>query len=350
MNVRTVPVSPIPSITIFVRHSADCSRADDEFYRGCKCSKHLRWSHGGKQYRQAAKTRTWSVAEERRHEIEARFRAADPTQAIEAVKLESQISKTIERAVELFLSDKRSQGLDEHVLKKYDRELTRFREFMAKRSKFFPQEIALDDLTEFRAGWKHVYPSSTTRAKVQERLRAFLRYCYESKFIDRVPKLSAIKVDEVPTLPLSVSQYQKLLKVIPDKFTGAKAIRVHALVRLMRYSGLAIRDAVTLGRDEMKRNSHKGLYKVVTSRQKTGTHVSVPIPDDVAAEVKAAMELNESKQYIFWNTGTGKPQTAVTNWQHDLRQVGDARGPSSPTTGYVRRGAAGERRTAGGRE
>jgi integrase/recombinase XerD len=38
------------------------------------------------------------------------------------------------------------------------------------------------------------------------------------------------------------------------------------------------------------------------------------------------MVLNESKQYIFWNTGTGKPQTAVTNWQHDLRQVFRAAG------------------------
>jgi hypothetical protein len=66
----------------------------------------------------------------------------------------------------------------------------------------------LDDLTEFRAGWKHLYPSSTTRAKVQERLRAFLRYCYESQLIDRVPRLSPIKVDEVPTLPLSAAQYK----------------------------------------------------------------------------------------------------------------------------------------------
>jgi integrase/recombinase XerD len=71
----------------------------------------------------------------------------------------------------------------------------------------------------FRAGWKHLYPSSTTRAKVQERLRAFLRYCYELKLIDRVPKLSP-KVDEVPTLPLSAAQYKKLLKVIPDCNAG----------------------------------------------------------------------------------------------------------------------------------
>jgi integrase/recombinase XerD len=197
---------------------------------------------------------------------------------------------------------------------------------MAKRSKFLPVEIELEDLTLFRAGWKHLYPSSTTRAKVQERLRAFLRYCYEAQLIDRVPKLSPIKVDEAPTLPLSSVQYKKLLKAIPNEFNGNKAARVHALVRLMRYSGLAIRDAVTLKRDELQKNPGKGLYKVVTSRQKTGTHVSVAIPDEVAAEIMAAMELNKNPLYAFWNTGTGKPQTAVTNWQHDLRQVFRAAG------------------------
>jgi integrase len=89
----------------------------------------------------------------------------------------------------------------------------------------------------------------------------------------------------------------------------------------MRFSGLAIRDAVTLERDELVKDEKGGLYRIVTSRQKTGTHVSVPIPPDVAEEVLAAMKLNDHARYIFWNTGTGKPQTAVTNWQHDLRQV-----------------------------
>jgi integrase/recombinase XerD len=326
MNVRTVQVSNIPTITIFVRHKAECPRAGDEFYKGCRCSKHLRWSHGGRQHRQAAKTRTWSIAEERRREVEAQFAAADPMHPVEVVRLEAQSGKTIERGIELFLSDKLTQGLDRDVLKKYDRELGRFREFMAKRSKFFPREIGQDDLTEFRAGWLDLYPSSTTRAKVQERLRAFLRYCYELQLIDRVPKLSPITVDEPPTLPLSASQYKKLLKVIPDEFTPTKAQRIHALVRLMRYSGLAIRDAVTLERDQLKKDSIDGLDRIVTSRQKTGTHVSVPIPPDVAVEVKVAMGLNEHPQYVFWNTGTGKPQTAVTNWQHDLRQVFRAAG------------------------
>jgi integrase/recombinase XerD len=216
--------------------------------------------------------------------------------------------------------------MDGDVLKKYERELGRFTEFMSKRGFFFPHEITLESLTEFRGDWETQYPSSTTRAKVQERLRSFLKYCYESRMIDRVPKLSAIKVDEPPTLPLSVSQYKKLLKVIPNEFTAAKAKRVRALVQLMRYSGLAIRDAVTLERNELHQDRKKKLYKITTNRQKTGTHVSVPIPPEVAAEVQAAMELNESKVYAFWNTGTGKPQTAVTNWQHDLRQMFRAAG------------------------
>ena len=326
MAARTVQVSSVPVVTIFVRHSTNCPRQGDEFYKTCKCTKHLRWSYGGEQFRRAARTRTWSVAEEAKREIEAKFKFADPAKPIETMTVVADSRKTIEQATRLFVSDKRSQGIDSDVLKKYERELERFDNFMKKQSLFFPHEIALEHLTEFRAGWERLYPSSTTRAKVQERLRSFLRYCYESRLIDRVPKLSAIKVDEVPTLPLSERQYKKLLEVVSEEFPGTKGTRVHALIRLMRFSGLAIRDAVTLERTELKRDVRHGLHRIVTNRQKTGTHVSVPIPPDVAAEVTAAMTLNDNPQYIFWNTGTGKPQTAVTNWQHDLRQVFRAAG------------------------
>ena len=137
------------------------------------------------------------------------------------------------------------------MLKKYERELGRFSGFMAKRSRHFPREIRLEDLTVF-ATWRAAYPSSIVLAKVQERLRALLRYCYESELIDRIPKLSQIKVDQAPTLPLSQSQYAKLLKVVPVDFPTLKATRVRALIRLMRRSDLAIPDAVTLERNELK--------------------------------------------------------------------------------------------------
>src|SRR5260370_329395 len=272
----TASVPAIPSVAVFVRHSQDCKYYGDEFSKKCRCPKHLRWTHYGKQYRRAAKTRSWEQAENARDELRKQFAAASG-KPVGACRVEAKSHKTIERAIELFISDKRSQGMDADVLKKYDRELGRFKDFMSGQSKFFPHEIALEDLTEFRSGWDELYPSSTTRQKVQERLRGFLRYCYEAKYIDRIPKLSPIKVDELPTLPLEDNEYEKLLKTIPAEFAPEKAKKVRALVQLMRHSGLAIRDAVTLERSEIQHDHKKKIHRIVTNRQKTGTHVSVPI-------------------------------------------------------------------------
>src|SRR5271154_3313965 len=124
-----VRVAAIPSITIFVRHSAKCPRKGDEFYKNCKCPKHLRWSHGGKQERQTAKTRSWSIAEQARRQLEAQFDAADPAQPLPVLKVTSGSRSTIEQAVQLFLSEKKTQGVDATAQKKYERELNRLSEF-----------------------------------------------------------------------------------------------------------------------------------------------------------------------------------------------------------------------------
>ncbi len=60
-------------------------------------------------------------------------------------------------------------------------------------------------------------------------------------------------------------------------------------------------------------------FLLVTARQKTDTHVSVPIPPEVAKEILGV--LNGNPVYLFWSTGNGKEQSAVTNWQHDLREL-----------------------------
>lgn len=134
--------------------------------------------------------------------------------------------------------------------------------------------------------------------------------------IDHIPQLSPSKVDKPPTLPLTGVLYTKLLEAISKEFRSPdKVKRVHALIRLMRYSGLAIQDAVTLEREQIQKDAKKNIYRVVTSRQKTGTHVSVPPPPDVAAEIIAVMELNGHPQYIFWNRTDGKPKAAVDVWE-----------------------------------
>lgn len=303
----------IPTIAIFVRHTAGCKYREDETWKRCDCRKHLRWSHDGKQYRRSAETRSWGQAEEKKRELERQFEEGGKPTAVAPDD-----RKTIARAIELFLLERKTGGLNGGVLKKYERELGRLQDFLAPRSKFFPSEIDRECLIEYRATWDALYPSSATRQMVQARLRRFLHFCYDSNWLDRIPKLSPIEVDEPPTMPLSQTEYTKLLAAVPKTFAGEKAQRVRAIIQLMRHSGLAIRDAVTLERSELVRDAKKKLVRVATARQKTGTSVSIPLPPAIAAEVLAV--LNSNPRFVFWN-GNGLETSAVTNWQHDLRTL-----------------------------
>ena len=317
----TVSTPEVPVITIFVRHSRDCKYKDDETWKRCNCSKHLRWSHAGKQYRRSAKTRSWQQAEKNKRVVEEKFTASD--KPVADVRLKADSRRTIEQAIELFVKGRKIEGVSDDVIKKYERELGRLREFMAKRGKFFPGEIDSSDLTEFMSDWSTLYPSTVTRNRVLTRLRALLKYCYEEKWTERIPRTPSIKADDPNTLPLEPAQYKKLMETIPNEFPPDKGKRVRALVQLMRWSGLAIRDAVTLERDEIVKDSRNN-YRVVTKRTKTDTHVSVLIPPDVAEEVLAVA--NGNPRYLFWNTGQGTERTVTTNWSDDLRRLFRAAG------------------------
>lgn len=305
-------MSTAPLITIFVRHSADCKYAGDEFSKRCNCRKHFRWTQNGKQHRRKANTRSWTEAEEQKRRLEDQLAGRVPSVATNE-------ARTLTEAIDVFKADKKNQGITDDVLNKYARELDRLRVFAESRSAFTVAGLSRELLIDYHAEWETLYPSSNTRQMVQARLKNFLRFCYDNKWLERVPRLSSIKTEEAPTLPLSSSEYAKLLKTIPKSFLDStKAARVRALIQLMRFSGLAIRDAVTLRRDELIRDQAKKLFRIVTARQKTGTHVSVPIPDDVAKGLLGVF--NGNPVYIFW-TGNGEERTAVSHWQDDFRKL-----------------------------
>jgi len=319
-----------PVVTIFVRHSQDCAYKEDEFSKRCRCNKHLRWSASGKQYRKSAKARSWAEAEAAKRKVEEQFKP--PNERTPSAPEH----KTLQQAIELFVDFKTAEGLDSNLLKTYRRELERLRRFMDQRTAFHVAETSLEHLTKYRATWIEQYPSSTTRQKVQDRLRAFLRFCYDARWIDRVPALSPIQVEEPPTMPLTDKEYEKLLAQCSKEFQPVRARKVHALIQCMRYTGLAIRDAVPLEQDEIQWDKKKKVHRIVTSRQKTGVHVSVPIPGAVARELLDL--LNGNPRYVFWNRGgfggrdsekrgkEGKETTAVTTMQTDLRNLFRAAG------------------------
>ena len=298
-------MSTTPLITVFVRHKEKCKYAGDEFSKRCSCKKHLRWTQNGTQQRKATGARSWAEAETVKRDLEDQLSGRPRRENADG-------PKTIEQAVQVFLQDKKVQGVTAGVLGKYTRELDRLRDYCERSGVFTVQGMTRVLLMGFCGTWETTYPSSYTRSKVRERCRGFLRYCFESQWITRVPALPKMKVDEPPTLPLTADEYTRLLDAA-SKVVGrpAQCARVRALFQLMRWSGLAIRDALTLERMEIQHDSASGLYRITTARQKTGTHVSVPIPPAVALELLAVN--NENPRFVFWS-GNGAEESITKSW------------------------------------
>lgn len=312
-----------PLISIFVRHSKGCRYVGDEFCKRCNCRKHFRWTQNGKQYRRKAGTRSWAEAQENMERLAAQLSGRPAPKSTAGFSLAE--------AIKLFRTDKETQGVTETVKGKYERELDRLRAFCEKHSVFTVQALTGESLIGYAATWPNLYGSTMTRYQVQARLKHFLRFCLDHGWLERMPRLTKIRVDSAPTLPLTDKEYAALLKAIPVTFgehpyPKDKPAKVRALIQLMRWTGLAIRDAVTLERSEIQFDKSTKLHSIVTSRQKTGTHVSVPLKPDVAAELLTV--LNGNPKYVFW-TGNGLEASAVTHWQDDMRTLFKAAGIES---------------------
>jgi integrase/recombinase XerD len=298
-------MSIAPVITIFVRHSAGCKYEGDETSKRCDCRKHLRWTQDGKQRKKKANTRTWAEAEQVKRELEAAL-SGKPVDEVAQVK-------PLPACIDVFIQDKRVQRIAENPLAKYTRELARLQAYCEGRGVYTIQGVTREVLTGYMATWDGKL-SPVTQNKTRERLRGFLRYCYEAEWLSRIPVLPTVKADMLPTLPLTHDEYKHLLTSIAvalPNHPGETRQRVRGLFLLMRWSGLAIHDALLLRRSGLCKDE-QGIYRVETDRQKTGTHVSVPLPPEVAEEILGVP--NTNPVYLFWS-GNGLPKSLLTTFQ-----------------------------------
>jgi integrase/recombinase XerD len=283
----------LPVVTIFVRHSEGCKHAADEQSKRCNCRKHLRWFANGEQQRKSAGTRSWAEAERVKRQLEDQLSGVVPVAAPETTV------KPIAEAVEAFLNEKRVRGISPDVQRTYALELSRLQRFCGSSGVFHTQTITRELLTAFCATWPDYYESSYTRVRCRERLQGFIKFCYDSEWMRRKLPLPQMTIDVPPTLPLTSAEFDRLLEGTKALKDGRDQARCRGLFLLMRWTGLAIRDALTLERVEFIHDAAKGIYRVTTERQKTGTHVSVPVHPKIAGEILATP--NESKRYIFWD-------------------------------------------------
>jgi integrase len=147
-------------------------------------------------------------------------------------------------------------------------------------------EIAPADLEAFRDTWTD---GPLAKKKKQERLIGFFYYCLRLGWIKSNPAvlLGRIRADGPPTDYFPVPEFDRIMDATyiyqPRGWVECRnqATRLRILTLLMRWSGLAIRDAVTLERRRLNESGELFLY-----RAKTGSPVYVPLPPDVAEALR----------------------------------------------------------------
>ncbi|PYX27223.1 MAG: hypothetical protein DMG80_19240 [Acidobacteria bacterium] len=149
-------------------------------------------------------------------------------------------------------------------------------------------------------------------------------YCLRLGWIKSNPAvlLGRIRADGPPTDYFPAPEFDKIMDATyiyqPKGWVECRnqATRLRILTLLMRWSGLAIRDAVTLERRRLNEHGELFLY-----RAKTGSPVYVPLPPDVAAALRNIPPgPSPNPRYFFWS-GNGSPKSVVGNWQRSFRRL-----------------------------
>ena len=168
-----------------------------------------------------------------------------------------------------------------------------------------------DALRRWRSQWTWAH---STQGRVLAQLNAFFRFAQGEGWIAASPArgIRRPNSDAKPTIPLSRDEVRALLVATMRK------PREQAMLLLLRYSGLAIRDAAALSRDALHPNGD-----LVLRRAKSGELVTVALPWEVAASLEAVAIPGRS--HFFW-TGRSEPETASKYWRNRLKEVAAAAG------------------------
>ena len=286
-------------LSVYTRHYPPCQQTNLH-YRRCRCPKWIRgWLEDEGLIRRSAKTRNWSKAERLVRELERR---AELARVIE-----------VRKAISDYLADQVARKLSPPTI-------TPLRALSERR--FLPwckahqlcrlDAVSTPPLKEFRCSWDCNARSARRR---HERLRSFFAFCVRNGWLlanptDGLKKPLAPRT--VPTDYFNRREFERILAATSEyDYCGRdchdRCSRLRALVLLMRWSGLAIKDAVTLERSRL--GAQGALF---LRRAKTGIPVYVPLPPIVVSALRQLPCSNPA--HFFWS-GLGQPNNAVHGYQ-----------------------------------
>lgn len=339
-------------LSVFTRHSAGCKFSRDRSCRRCNCPKWVGGQINGYYFRQSAKTRQWAEAEAVRLQLEEALAKGLPPFGSAIAEVESTLRETtpppvpatasnetpaapsheirpkprprvtVSQAVEAYLADAVSRSVEPSTLKKLE---TIFRKQFLTWTRVqgfeYLDELDLDALLNFRNTWED---GPLAKQKKQSRVIGFFWACVRRRYLTENPAigLGKIKVVQVPTDYFPTEEFERIIAATyirrGERGGGdvkANQTRLRTMTLLMRWSGLRIRDAVTLERHRLHGDS------LLLYQAKTGTPVYVPLPPHVVellVDVPPGPKPNP--RYFFWS-GNGDPKSAVADWQRSYRRL-----------------------------
>lgn len=233
-------------LAIYTRHYPPCQQSDAKSQR-CHCPKWIRGVLPDQgRVRLSARTRNWAEAKEKARTMERQSHRAYTERHF-----------TVANAVRGYLDHQQAHGISLLSLQQSRSFLQRrFLRWCTNRGLRRLCELHAWQMREFCCTWS----KATTALRWHERLRSFFVFCITNHWQAANP-LDGMRKPRVryprPTEYFERGEFNAILEAARRYDYGGghdckyRAQRMHALVLLMRWSGLAIKDAVTLERQAL---------------------------------------------------------------------------------------------------
>jgi integrase/recombinase XerD len=337
------------------RHYAPCKRKEwDQGYTRCGCPVWIRGTLRGKRVTASAskylpepdcrdieRGRDLALLWEKIGELvrpEAYAAIVPPGSSSDEVARNGTADQpTVDMAVVAYLKAARDRKLLKVTLEKKSLVFEkRLLPFCAAKGIRFVSELDLTTTQEWRGTWG-VSPLVTM--KRQKEVIGFFWFCERAGWFppnyaaNLTTGLGRIEVKASQTAIFEPNEYRAIIDatyIYSDRPSIDKhnsltlgGERIRALTEVMRWTGLSIRDAVTLEKRRLARDPQTGLSSIIVHRKKTGEPVYCPVPPHVTqmlATLPASQKGNTNETYFFW-TGNGTSKTITTNWQRSYGKL-----------------------------
>lgn len=245
-------------VTVYVRHSKQCPQAHDRYSRRCRCRKWIDYSLNGKRVLESLKTRSWEMANKKAKDRERQLETGEtPVPFI-----------TVGEAVAEWLAFRDSNRLSNEKPQFMGRKLTAW---CAKEGIERLADITTAGAMQFRMSLPFRTGDSSSLRVHWSVIGGFFSWAKGMKYIAENPIPSGrqnpqfkITFKKKEVVPPTAEQVSKVLA----KAEG----ELKLLVSLMRWSAMALIDAIALTPTKMNGNLIQG------NRTKTREPYSVRIP------------------------------------------------------------------------